>query len=104
MSEEQKAIPDRLALVRARLVALQAEEAALRDILLSDPSTRIGGDYVATVREVSSRRVSNKALEKADPVLFEKLAVSSVMRQVRLARRDTDEVAKASLAAIRRVS
>jgi hypothetical protein len=56
------------------------------------------------VREVSSRRVSNKALEKADPVLFEKLAVSSVMRQVRLARRDTDEVAKASLAAIRRVS
>jgi hypothetical protein len=49
MSEQadQRAIPDRLAEVRERLKELQAEETALREILLTDPSSRFGCVYLA---------------------------------------------------------
>lgn len=85
---EQSPIPDQLAAVRKRIASLKAEETALRDILLADPSTRIGGDYVAVTREVATSRVANKDLLKADPALFAKLATTSVSVHVRLIRRD----------------
>jgi DNA-binding PucR family transcriptional regulator len=89
MSEQadQRAIPDRLAEVRERLKELQAEETALREILLTDPSARIGGDYLAMVHEHAATRVQSESLKAADPELWKRLAVRTTVQQVRLVRR-----------------
>lgn len=67
---------------------LKSEEAALRNILLSDPSSRIGADYIATVRDVVRYTIRGKELEKADPELFAKLATEVTATQVWLSKRD----------------
>lgn len=87
VSGEQKAIPDRLAEVWARLAELEAEEKELRAILLDDPTTRDGGDYVATVQDRPRRVVQSESLRAADPVLWEKLAVLTVVRRVLVSRK-----------------
>lgn len=84
---EQIPIPDQLMRIRQQLAALKAEEEALRNILLSDPSTRIGSDYIAAVKEVVSYRVRGKELEQENPELFAKLAKETVSKQVWLVRR-----------------
>lgn len=87
---EQMAIPDQLAVVRAKIIALQAEEAALREILLNDPSARVGANYIAAVKELVSYRVRGKELQKANPDLFAKLARETVAQQVWLTPRSED--------------
>lgn len=58
---------DRLAAVRAQMRALEEEEAGLRSLLLSDPSSRTGNHYAVEVREVESQRVDLKELRAAYP-------------------------------------
>jgi hypothetical protein len=87
MSEMQKAVPDRLAEVRAALRKLEAEEESLRQVLLADPSARIGADWSVVVREVTVRRVQSDSLKAADPELWERLAVSVNQRRVELTPR-----------------
>lgn len=84
----QVPIPDQLMILRNRIAMLKSEEAALRNILLSDPSSRIGADYIATVRDVVRYTIRGKELEKADPELFAKLATEVTATQVWLSKRD----------------
>ena len=55
-------VPDRLAAVRAELKRLEAEEAELRQTLLSDPTARTGADWIAEIKETETRRVDLKEL------------------------------------------
>jgi hypothetical protein len=86
----QLPLPDQLVAIRGKIAMLKIEEAALRNILLTDPSTRIGADYIATVKEMTQYRVRGKELEKADPELFAKLATEVTATQVWLTKRDKD--------------
>lgn len=88
---DQRALPDQLAHIRARINALEAEENAIRNILIADPSTRIGGDYIAEIKDIVTYRIVGKELEKASPDLYLRLAKETVARQVRLIRRQTGE-------------
>jgi hypothetical protein len=88
---DQRAIPDRLAEVRARLKELEAEEEALREVLLGDPSAREGSEWLATVVNQVARLVRSSSLKGADPELWERLAVNVTRRQVRLRRRGEPE-------------
>lgn len=85
---EQVPIPDQLIRIRGKIALLQVEEKVLRDILIRGPSARLGGEYLADVREITSYRVSGKALEKADPELFAKLATESTVKQVWVVKRE----------------
>lgn len=87
---EQKAIPDRLAELREKISALKAEAEVLRDILVDDPSSRIGADYVATVRTSVQRRVSSKELRESEPEIYARLAREHETVVVLLKRRAGD--------------
>lgn len=80
-------IPDQLMAIRQKIAALEADGRALRKILIRDPSARIGGDYVATVRTHVTYQVKSKELEKANPDLFAQLATETVQDWVLLTRR-----------------
>ena len=69
MSDVAAQLPpaDRLAAVRAQMKALEEEEAGLRSLLLSDPSSRTGNRYLVEVREVTSQRVDLKELRALHP-------------------------------------
>ena len=88
MVEEQSPIPDQLVRVRGKIALLQVQEKALRDILISDPSTRMGGEYVAQVRDLATYRVSGKTLRKAAPEVFAQFATETVVKQVWLIRKE----------------
>lgn len=60
-------VPDALAAVRAQLKELETQEAELKRILLTDPTTRTGAAWVAEVREIETSRVDIKELRAAYP-------------------------------------
>jgi predicted phage-related endonuclease len=60
-------VPDELADVRAAIKRLETREAELKGILLSDPSARTGAEYLAEIREITSRRIDTKELRAAYP-------------------------------------
>lgn len=51
---------DELLRIRQLIASLQAEEKALRDILLADPSARVCADYIAAVKQGVTYRVRGK--------------------------------------------
>ena len=53
-------LPDELAAVRADLKRLTTREAELRQILLSDPDTRTGADYLVEIKTVKQDRTDLK--------------------------------------------
>ena len=62
---------DRLAEVRATLKTLSEEEAALKQLMLSDPSARTGNAHVVELKQVVSQRVDLTELRAAYPVEVE---------------------------------
>ena len=60
-------VPDELAAIRAEMKRLEERESALRSILLSDPETRTGANWLAEVRTVQQERTDLKELRAAYP-------------------------------------
>jgi len=64
-------VPDRLAAVRAELKRLEAEEAELRQTLLSDPTARTGADWIAEIKTVKQNRTDLAELRACHPKIVE---------------------------------
>ena len=62
-------VPDELAAVRAELKRLETREAELKAILLGDPSTRTGADWIAEVKTTQRETTDLKELRAAHPDL-----------------------------------
>jgi hypothetical protein len=76
--------PDELAAIRAEMKRLEEREAALRSILLSDPSARTGNAWVAEVREVESSRVDLKALREMYPSIADEHTYPVTTKRIEL--------------------
>ena len=64
-------VPDELADVRAKVKALEQREAELKQILLSDPTTRTGAAWIAEIKEIETNRVDIKELRAMHKDLVE---------------------------------
>jgi len=84
--EEQSPVPDELARVRAQIARLREREQQLRRVLITDPETRIGGEYVARVVKQDMRHIPLVELREADPDLFMRLVKHRTVVQIRLSR------------------
>jgi hypothetical protein len=62
---------DRLAEVRQQLRTLTEQEAALKALMINDPSARSGNAYVVEICEVETRRCDLKELRAAYPAEVE---------------------------------
>ena len=62
-------VPDELNDVRQQIKALEAREAALRAILLSDPTARTGASWLAEIKTVTQERTDLKELRACHPAL-----------------------------------
>jgi len=60
-------VPDQLNAVRQQIKALEERESELRRIILSDPDTRTGANWLAEVRTVQQERTDLKELRAAYP-------------------------------------
>lgn len=61
--------PDELAAVRAQIKALQAREAELRTLLLTEPTERVGTAYVAVIKTTERPQLDSKELRRCHPDL-----------------------------------
>jgi len=60
-------IPDELNAVRLEIKRLAERESELRRLILTDPETRTGNDWVAEVKEVTQDRCDLKELKACHP-------------------------------------
>jgi hypothetical protein len=60
-------LPDQLAALRAQIKDLQEQESDLRRILIANPDTRTGNNWLVDVKTVTSQRVDLKELRAAYP-------------------------------------
>ena len=67
MMADQIPPADRLAEVRATLKTLGEEEAALKALVINDPSARSGNTYCVEILEVTTNRLDVKELRAAYP-------------------------------------
>jgi predicted phage-related endonuclease len=83
-------VPDALAEVRAQLKQLETEEAELKRILLTDPSTRTGADWIAEIKEIETTRVDIKELRAMHKDLVEEYTFPTKVTRVELSAIDAD--------------
>jgi hypothetical protein len=69
MSDQQLPPADRLAEVRQQLRSLTEQEAALKALVINDPSARTGNQFCVDVVEVASNRTDIKELRACHPDL-----------------------------------
>lgn len=62
-------VPDELATVRAELKRLETREAELKQILLGDPDTRTGANWIAEIKTIQTTRFDVKELKAGHPDL-----------------------------------
>jgi hypothetical protein len=62
-------VPDELAAVRSELKRLETREAELKQILLSDPDTRTGANWIAEIKTIQTTRFDVKELKAGHPDL-----------------------------------
>lgn len=85
MSDRPNLAPaDELAAVRAELKALEGREAALKQLLISDPSSRSGNHYLAEVREVETTRTDLKELRANHRELVDEYTFPAKVMRVEL--------------------
>jgi hypothetical protein len=83
-------VPDELAAVRAKVKALEQREAELKQILLSDPSTRTGADWIAEIKTVTQTRTDIKELRAMHPALVDEYTFPQEITRVVLAAISSD--------------
>jgi hypothetical protein len=77
-------VPDELAAVRADLKRLTTREAELRQILLSDPDTRTGADYLVEIKTVKQDRTDLKELRACHPSIVEQFTFPVEVTRIEL--------------------
>jgi predicted phage-related endonuclease len=77
-------VPDELAAVRADLKRLTTREAELRQILLSDPDTRTGADYLVEIKTVKQDRTDLKELRACHPDIVEQFTFPVEITRIEL--------------------
>lgn len=75
---------DELAAVRTQQKELEAREAELKQILISDPSARTGNAYLAEIREIETTRTDLKELRAMHPALVEEYTFPAKVLRVEL--------------------
>ena len=83
-------VPDELASVRAQIRILEERESELRRIILTDPTTRTGANWLAEVREVESNRVDLKALREMYPAIADEHTYPVTTKRIVLSGIDQD--------------
>jgi predicted phage-related endonuclease len=77
-------VPDELAAIRAEMKRLEERESALRSILLSDPDTRTGANWLAEVKTVQQSRVDIKELRACHPDIVEQFEFPTEITRIAL--------------------
>jgi hypothetical protein len=83
-------VPDELAAVRADLKRLTTREAELKQILLSDPDTRTGAEWIAEIKTVMQTRTDLKELRAMHPALVDEYTFPTEVTRVELSVVDAD--------------
>jgi hypothetical protein len=92
MSDQQLPPADRLAEVRQQLRSLTEQEAALKALMINDPSARSGNNFIVEICEVESRRTDLKELRAAYPAEVEEHTYPIKTTRVELRGVDEDGV------------
>lgn len=96
MNATQLPPADELHAVREQQKILEAREAELRTLLLSDPSSRTGNSYVAELAEVETTRTDLRELRKMYPAIAEEFTFpAKVVRVVLSAITEDGEIVPA---------
>lgn len=83
-------VPDELAQVRDEIARLEARGAELRQILLSDPSSRTGANWLAEIREVEQSRTDLRELKAMYPAIAAEFTFPTKVTRVELRGIDQD--------------
>jgi hypothetical protein len=83
---------DELAEVRATLRSLAEREAALKALMINDPSARTGNQFCVDVVEVASNRTDIKEMRACHPAIVEQFTFKVKTTRVELRGLDEDGV------------
>jgi len=75
-------IPDELAAIRAEMKRLEERESDLRMLLLSNPDTRTGANWIAEIKTIQQDRTDWKELRAAHPQLVDEYTYSLPVTRV----------------------
>lgn len=85
--ESNKALADELAELRDVIRTLQAREAELRTVMLSDPEARVGKNHIVSIKRVKSRRVNAERLRRDYPDVAAVVTDEATQEQVWVTKR-----------------
>jgi len=82
MDRPNTPVPDELYAVRQQIKQLEEREAALKQILLSDPETRTGASYLAEIKEVTQNSTDWKELKACHPNIVDEFTYPRMITRV----------------------
>jgi hypothetical protein len=90
-------LPDELADLRAKIKAFEQREGEIRALLLSNPDTRTGANWLADIKVVTQSRVDLKELRACHPDIVEQFEFPTEITRIVLMGidQDTGEVVSA---------